>query len=129
MAQACTEWAWEDGVALFVLIVVGLVVGQTWLDWRDSLKGWIVPDWARGVALGGVIAVSLAATASFASVWLRDAAAQWTGGVVSWRFWMELGFLVAMMGIIVLASGRRRVRLVLFVVCVIAGALWLGMVL
>jgi hypothetical protein len=116
-------------VALFVLIVVGLVVGQTWLDWRDSLKGWIVPDWARGIALGGVIAVSLAAAASFASVWLRDTAAQWTGGVVSWRFWMELGFLVVMMGIIVLASARRRVRLVLFVVCLIAGALWLGMVL
>jgi hypothetical protein len=116
-------------VALFVLIVVGLVVGQTWLDWRDSTKGWIVPDWAKGIALGGVIAVSLAATASFASVWLRDAAAAWTGGVVSFRFWMELGFLVAMMGIIVLASRRKHGRVVLLVICLIAGALWLGMVL
>jgi hypothetical protein len=120
---------WEGGVALFVLIVVGLVVGQTWLDWRDSIKGWIVPDWARGIALGGVIAVCLAAAASFASVWLRDAAAPWIGGVVSWRFWMEFGFLLAMMGLIVLASHRKRLRLVLFVVCLIAGALWLGMVL
>jgi hypothetical protein len=116
-------------VALVVLIIVGLVVGQTWLDWRDSMKGWVVPDWARGIALGGVMAVSLAATASFASVWLRDAAAQWTGGVVSWRFWMELGFLLAMMGIIVLASRRKHGRIVLFLVCLIAGVLWLGMVL
>ena len=116
-------------MALFVLIVVGLVVGQTWLDWRDSIKGWIVPDWAKGIALGGVIAVSLAATASFASVWLRDSAAPWTGGVVSWRFWMELGFLVAMMGLIILASRRKHLRVVLFFVCLIACALWLGMVL
>jgi len=116
-------------VALFVLIVVGLVAGQTWLDWRDSIKGWIAPDWAKGIALGGVMAVSLAATASFASVCLRGAAAPWTGEVVSWHFWMELGFLLAMMGIIVLAARRKHVRVILFLVCLIAGALWLGMVL
>jgi len=116
-------------VALFVLIVVGLVVGQTWLDWRDSIKGWIAPDWAKGIALGGVLAVSLAATASFASVWLRGAAAPWSGEVVSRRFWMELAFLLAMMGLIVLAARRKRLRVVLFIVCLLAGALWLGMVL
>lgn len=116
-------------MALFVLIVVGLVVGQTWLDWRDSIKGWVVPNWAKGFALGGVIAVSLAATASFASVWLRDRSASWTDGVVSWRFWMELGFLLAMMGIIVLASRRKHGRVVLFLICLLAGILWLGMVL
>ena len=116
-------------MALFVLIVVGLVVAQTWLDWRDSIKGWIVPDWAKGIALGGVIAVSLAATSSFASVWLRDAAAPWTAGVVSWRFAMELGFMLAMMGLIVLASRRKHARLALLALCLIAAVLWLGMVL
>jgi len=116
-------------VALFVLIVVGLVVGQTWLDWRESSKGWIAPDWAKGIALGCVIAVSLAATASFASAWLRGSSAPWTSEVVSWRFWMEIGFLLAMMGIIVLAARRRHFRVLLFLVCLIAGALWLGMVL
>jgi hypothetical protein len=116
-------------VALFVLIVVGLVVAQTWLDWRDSIKGWVVPDWAKGIALGGIIAVSLAATASYASVWLRDTAAPWTGGFVSWRFGMELGFMLAMMGLIVLASRRKHARVVLFILCLIAAVLWLGMVL
>jgi hypothetical protein len=113
-------------VALFVLIVVGLVVMQTWLDWRDSMKGWIVPDWAKGMALGGVIAVSLAATISFASVWLQDTAAQWTGGVVSWRFWVECGVMLAAMGAIVLAARRKRARMLLLLACVIAAAFWIG---
>ena len=48
--------SWEDAVALFVLILVGVVVGQTWLDWRDSLKKWRIPDWAKGTGLAGVVA-------------------------------------------------------------------------
>lgn len=116
-------------MALFVLILVGLVVAQTWVDWRESIKGWVVPEWARGMALGGTVAVSLAAAASFASVWLRDSAAQWTGGVGSRLFWLELGFLLAMMGIIVLAARQKRLRLVLLIACVLAAVLWLGMVL
>jgi hypothetical protein len=116
-------------LALFVLIVVGLVVAQTWLDWRDSLRGWIVPDWAKGMALGGVIAVSLAATLSFASVWLQDTAAQLTGGVVSWPFWIESAALLGVMGVIVLAARLKRVRIVLLIACLVAGAFWLGMAL
>lgn len=113
-------------MALFVLIAVGLVVTQTWLDWRDSMKGWTVPNWAKGMALGGIIAVSLAATASFASVWLQDAAAQWTAGVVSWRFWIECAVMLAVMGAIVLAARRKRARMLLFVACLVAAAFFLG---
>jgi len=116
-------------VALFVLLVVGLVVAQTWLDWSASIKGWVVPHWAKGVALGGVIAVSLAATASVASVWLQDTAAQLSGGIVSWPFWIEFALLLAGMGIIVLAARRKRVRTVLLIACLVAGAFWLGMAL
>lgn len=114
-------------MALFVLILVGVVVAQTWLDWRDSNKGWVVPEWAKGMALGGVVAVSLAAATSFASVWLRDSAGQWTGGIGSWLFWLELGFLLLMMGIIVLAARRKRVRLILLLACALVAALCLGM--
>jgi hypothetical protein len=116
-------------VALFVLIVVALVVGQTWLDWRDAVRARRVPDWAKGLALGGLIAVSLAATTSYASVWLQDAASQWTGGVVSWRFAIECGALVALMGVIVFAARRKRVRVLLFVACLVATAFCLGMLL
>ena len=54
-------------MALFVLIVVGLVVAQTWFDWRDAKRDWIVPEWAKGMALAGVVAASLTAAASYAS--------------------------------------------------------------
>jgi len=116
-------------VALFVLIIVGVVVAQTWADWRDSNKSWSVPDWAKGVALGGTVGISLAAAMSFASVWLRDSAAHLTGGVSSGVFWLEFGFLLAMMGIIVLATKRKRLRIFLLVACALAAAFWLGMVL
>lgn len=116
-------------MALFVLIIVGLVVGLTWLDWRDSLKGFVVPDWAKGMALGGVMAASLAAAASFATVWLRDAATQLTGGIITWRFWVELAFLLALMGVIVLAARRKRLKFALFIACVFACAVWIGMIL
>ena len=69
-------------MALFALILVGIVVAQTWLDWRDEKKSWVVPDWAKGIALGGVVAVSLAAATSTASVWLREGAGQWTSARV-----------------------------------------------
>lgn len=114
-------------MALLVLIVVGVVVAQTWVDWRDSNKGWVVPDWAKGMALGGIVGVLLAAAASFASVWLRDPAAQWTGGAGSRTFWLELGFLLSVMGIIVFAARRKRLRLIFLVACVLAVITWFGM--
>ncbi len=63
-------------MALFVLILVGVVVAQTWLDWRDTLKKWVFPNWAKGTALAGVIAASLTAITSFASVLLQEPASQ-----------------------------------------------------
>ncbi len=116
-------------MALFVLIVVAVVVGSTWLDWREAVRARGVPEWAKGMALGGLIAVSLAATTSFASVWLQEAASQWTAGVVSWRFAIECGALVALMGAIVFAARRKRARLLLFIACLVAAAFCLGVLL
>ena len=52
-------------MALFVLMVAALVVAQTWLDWRDAKKDWVVPEWAKGLALAGAVAASLTAAPSF----------------------------------------------------------------
>jgi hypothetical protein len=115
-------------VALFVLILVGLVVGQTWLDWREARKDWVIPEWAKGMALAGVIAVSLAAGTSFASVWLQDDAGQWTAGFGSRFFWLELVFLLFVLGMIVLAARKKRLRWLLVITGVVtAAAFWLGM--
>ena len=112
-------------MALFVLLVVGIVVAQTWLDWRETQKDWVLPDWAKGTALAGLVGVSLAAMSSYASVWLEDAS-QTSTGVGSRMLWPELGFLICAMTIVVVAARKKRVRLMLVLTGVVIAAFWLG---
>jgi hypothetical protein len=108
-------------VALFVLIVVGLVVAQTWLDWRETRKDWVMPEWAKGTALAGIVAVSLASATSFASAWMEDVSGQSAGGFASKAFWPQLAFLLAMLAIIVFALRKKKLRLMLLLAgCLIA---------
>ncbi|HEY6442598.1 MAG TPA: hypothetical protein VIY66_04590 [Candidatus Acidoferrales bacterium] len=116
-------------MALFVLILVAIVVAQTWFDWGDTKRGWSVPDWGKGIALGGLIAVSLAASSSFASVWMGQEAGNWTGSVGSARFWLELGCCLAMLGIVVYGIRKKRLRLMIALGCVLITAMVLGMAL
>jgi hypothetical protein len=113
-------------VALFVLILVGVVVAQTWIDWRDARKKWIVPDWAKGTALAGAVGASLAAIASFASVWIQDSASQSGPETMSKLFWPELAFLLCMMAVIVVSVRKKRLRLTLLLAGIVVGAFWLG---
>jgi hypothetical protein len=115
-------------VALFVLVLVALVVGQTWLDWRETRKDWVMPEWAKGMALAGVVAISLTAVTSFASVWLQDSTGQWTDGFGSRFFWAELVFLFVVLGMIVLAARKKRFRWLLIAASIVtAAAFWFGM--
>jgi hypothetical protein len=114
-------------LALFVLILVGVVVAQTWFDWRDAKRTWVIPEWAKGMALGGLIAVSLAATSSVATVWLRDDAGQLSNGFSSRLFWPELLFVLASMGILVVAVRKKWMRFLLLAGGVVIAAFWLGM--
>ncbi|HEY6903915.1 MAG TPA: hypothetical protein VI216_06380 [Candidatus Acidoferrales bacterium] len=116
-------------MALLVLILVAIVVIQTWFDWGDAKKGWAVPDWGKGIALGGLIAVSLAASSAFASVWIGEEAGDWTGGFGSARFWLELIFSLAMLGILVYGIRKKRLRLMMLLGCALITAMVLGMVL
>ena len=114
-------------MALFVLLLVGLVVSVTWLDFRDTKKEWVVPDWAKGTALAGVVAISLTAATSFASVWMQDQTGQWDAGFGSRLFWIELIFLVCMLGLIIWGARKKRLRLALTIAAVAAvAAFWLS---
>ena len=113
-------------MALFVLVVVGLVVAQTWFDWRDAKKGWVLPEWARGMALAGAVAASLTATASFASSWLQDSASGSHAVFNSQMFWPELGFLLCAMGAIIVAIRKKRMRLMLILTGALIAAFWIG---
>lgn len=116
-------------MALFVIAVVGLVVAQTWLDWRDTRKGSVVPEWVKGLALAGVVGVSLTAATSFASVWMQDSAGQWTNGMGSGLLWPQMGFLLCAMGIIIATLRKKRLRLMLILTTLLTFAFWLGMTL
>lgn len=112
-------------MALFVLLVVGLVVAQTWLDWRDARKDWVLPDWAKGTALAGALATSLTAASSFASTWLQDVAGKWTPAFTSRHFWPELGFLLCAMGVVVFALRRKRLLLMLLLMGILTECFFL----
>lgn len=115
-------------MALFVLVVVGLVIAQTWLDWRDTKRNWVVPDWAKGLALAAVVAISLTSVSSFASSWMQGEAGNWSTELSSRRLWFELGFLVCTMGLIVLGARKKRLRLALFMAGMAAAIVcWVGM--
>lgn len=111
-------------MALFILAVVGLIVAQTWRDWRDAKKDWVVPEWAKGMALAGVVGVSLAAASSYASFWIEDSAGQASGASL---FWPELGLALCAMGLIVAVVRKKRVRIMVALAILFAACLWLGM--
>lgn len=113
-------------MAFFVLVVVGLIVAQTWIDWRRTRQEWIFPDWAKGTALAAAVGVSLAAIAGFAVVWLQDAAAQEPNAFVSRSLWMQIAFLTAAMLAIVLAIRKERMRLLFLFAAAFLIVLWVS---
>lgn len=116
-------------MALFVLVLVGLVVVRTWMDWRETRKNWVMPEWAKGIALAGVVAVSLAAATSFASVWLEDGG-QLSGGIGSNTFWVEFAFLLSVLGAIVFAARKKKLRFAIVIAGIaLAAIFWVGMTL
>lgn len=103
-------------MALFVLLVVGLVVALTWVDFREFNKDWVIPDWAKGMALAGVVAALLTAASSFASFWLQSAGSSGDNSLVPRLFWPELGFVLCAMAVMVAAMRRNRLRvMILFI--------------
>jgi|SRR5579863_971187 len=112
-------------VALFVLLVVGVVVTQTWLDWRDTRKGSRIPDWARGTALASVLAVLLALATSYASAWI-EGSEPLSPGVDSRLLWPQIGFLICTMGLIVAAARHKRFRWMFVAAGIVVGVVWIG---
>jgi hypothetical protein len=113
-------------VALFALIIVGVVVGQTWYDWRKDRQNWVLPDWAKGAALGGVLAVTLAAGTSFASAWMEDPAAQWTDSLQLRLLVPEAGLVLVVGTALVMMMRKKRVPWILVFAGVVMAALWFG---
>jgi len=113
-------------VALLVLFVVVLIVGQTWMDWRRTRLRSAIPEWASGLALAALVSTPLAASASFASIWYQDSFGPNGTGIGAW-FWFEAGFALCAMGIVVAAARRKRLRTLLVLAGMLTIALWFSL--
>ncbi len=116
-------------MALFVLLLVGIVVAQAWFEWRDTQKARVVPEWAKGMALGGLLAVPLAAGAAVLTIWIRQDPGVATGAFGSRATWPELAFVIFAMGVIVLAVRKKGLRFMLLLAGVVIAAFWIGLTL
>jgi hypothetical protein len=116
-------------VTLFVLVLVGVVVAQTWFDWRDTKKARAVPEWAKGIALGGLLAVPLAAAAAVFTIWLRQDTGQLADAFTSRALWPEIILVPAAMGVLVIAVRKKSLRFMLLLAGVVIAAFWLGLTL
>jgi len=116
-------------VALFVLVLVGVVVAQTWFDWRDTKKARALPEWAKGMALGGLLSVPLAAGAAVFSIWLRQDSTQLADVFNSHAFWPELLVVIGAMGALAVAVRKKSLRFMLLLAGVVIAAFILGLTL
>ncbi len=112
-------------MGLFVLLVVGIVVAQTWFDWRETRRGSSIPDWAKGMAMASLVAVSLAAAANYATLWIEGTDQFGLAG--SRLFWPEIGFLLSAMGVIIVAFRKKRLRWLFVLAGIVMAAFWAGM--
>src|SRR3984885_11983200 len=113
-------------VALLVLLVVALIVGQTWVDWRETRRQRVMPEWVSGLALAAFVATPLTASASFASMWYQDSLGLNGNGVGAW-FWFEAGFALCAMGIVIAATRKKRLRTLIILSSLLTVALWFSL--
>lgn len=116
-------------MGLLVLVIIGIVVAQTWYDWRKNSKDWVLPEWVRGVALGGVLAVSTAGLSSFAAGWIGEPHAQLGGMLTSHTLWPQVGLVAVSATVILLMARQRRLPWLLLLAGMVLAAFWIGTVL
>ena len=114
-------------MALFVLLLVGIVVTQTWLDWRDTRQGSPLPDWAKGLALASMVAITFASAANYATAWVEGEQTSASGA--SHLLWPQLAFVLCAMGVIVAAVRKKRLRWLFVLSGIVIAAFWAGMTL
>jgi hypothetical protein len=116
-------------MALFIVLIVGLVVGQTWWDWRDVQRHEALPEWAGGAALAGMVAAAFTGITSMGSVLYEHTVSEIQNDFGSGLFWPELIFLLCTLGVIVVAVRKKSARTLLLLAGILVFALWLGLTL
>jgi hypothetical protein len=113
-------------MALFIVLIVALVVGMTWWDWREVQRQEALPDWAAGASLAGMVGAAFTAVTSMGSILYLRTLGELQAGLGSGMFWPELAFLAISLGVILLAVRKKSVRTLLLLSGILMVALWLG---
>jgi hypothetical protein len=116
-------------MALFTILIVALVVGLTWWDWRDVERESGLPHWIGGLALAGLAAASLTGFSSMGSVLYAHTVSELQAGFGSPSFWPQSMFLLCGLGLIVLSVRKKSVRTLLALAGVLTFGLLLGLAL
>jgi hypothetical protein len=113
-------------MALFIVLIVALVVGLTWWDWREVQRREALPDWAAGAALAGMVGAAFTGITSLGSILYLRTLGELQTGLGSGMFWPELAILVVSLCVILLAVRKKSVRALLLLAGILMVALWLG---
>lgn len=113
-------------MAFFIVLIVALVVGLTWWDWRDVQRQQALPDWATGAALAGMVGAALIGITSMGSVLYDHSASELQTSLGSGMFLPQLIFLTIGLGVILLAVRKKSARTLLLLAGILMVALWLG---
>ena len=115
-------------LGFFALFIVGVVIAATWHDWKTNSKDWVLPEWMRGVAVGGVIAVTIAAVSSFAMGWITDPASQVGNLLDSRALWPEVGLVAISATTILVMARKQRLRWMILLIGMVLAAFWVGII-
>ena len=113
-------------MALFVLLIVALVVGLTWWDWREVQRREALPDWANGAALAGMVGAAFMGITSMGPALYARTVGELRTGLGFGTFLPQLVFLAIGLGVILLAVRKKSARTLLLLAGILIVALWLG---
>ncbi|HEV2490831.1 MAG TPA: hypothetical protein VGT03_13580 [Candidatus Acidoferrales bacterium] len=113
-------------MAFFIVLIVALVAGLTWWDWREVQRQEALPDWATGAALAGMIGAALIGITSMGSALYNHTVSELQTGLGSGMFLPQLIFLTIGLGVILLAVRKKSARTLLLLAGILMVALWLG---
>ena len=116
-------------MALFILLIVALVAGLTWWDWREVQRREALPDWANGAALAGMVGAALMGITSMGSALYARTVGELRTGLGFGMFLPQLVFLAIGLGVILLAVRKKSARTLLLLAGILIVALWLGITL
>jgi hypothetical protein len=116
-------------MALFTILIVALVVGLTWWDWRDIQRKSGFPQWVGSLALAGIVAACVTGFTSMSSILYVHTVGELRAGFGSPAFWPEAGFLLCGLGVIIVAVRKKSARTLLILASVLIFGLVLGLAL